>query len=402
MSSDAAISISNLSKCYQIYQNPRDRLLQMIMRGRRQYYQEFWALRDVSFDLARGETIGIIGRNGAGKSTLLQLICGTLNPSAGEIAVHGRVAALLELGAGFNPEFTGRENVYLNASLLGLTQDEIDARYDEVVAFSGIGDFIHQPVKTYSSGMYVRLAFSVATCVDPDILVVDEALSVGDGEFARKSFDRIMELKKTGTTILFCSHAMYMIEAFCDRAIWLEQGQVRLLDAAPRVTAAYQATLDAALGSGILTERPATLSQKNGRILKAYGAVDGNIGTSLRLKSLKSTLEVTVEFLVDPSLPTPSVALGIANAAGITVASASSANDGAMMNVDENGRGQATVVFPKIPLLKGEYSITTFVACEKAMHVYDMIERCIMLQVTQEGLAQGVVELPHEWRSEPV
>lgn len=399
MSSDSAISVNSLGKCYQIYETPRDRLLQMFFR-RRQYFREFWALRDVSFELARGETIGIVGRNGAGKSTLLQLICGTLNPTMGELAVQGRIAALLELGAGFNPEFTGRENVYMNASVLGLTESEIDARYDEIVAFSGIAEFIHQPVKTYSSGMYVRLAFSVATCVEPDILVVDEALSVGDGEFARKSFDRIMELKKQGTTILFCSHSLYMIEAFCDRAIWLDQGTMRLLDVAPRVTAAYQASLDAELGSGIAAEQPAVLERMKGRILNVYGSVDGNIGTSLRLTSLKSTLEVTVEFAVDPALPQPSVALGIANGAGMTVASASSANDGARIYTDAAGRGRATVIFPQLPLLKGTYTVTAFVACENAMHVYDMIERCITFQMTQEGLAQGVVALPHEWHSE--
>ena len=207
MSSEVAISVRSLSKCYQMYDKPRDRLLQMVCRGRRQYYREFWALHNLSFDVGKGEVVGIIGNNGAGKSTLLQLICGTLHPTAGSVAVQGRIAALLELGAGFNPEFSGRENVYLSATVMGLSTGEIDARYEQIVAFSGIADFINQPVKTYSSGMYVRLAFAVATSVEPDTLIIDEALSVGDGEFARKSFDRIMELKKRGSTILFCSHS---------------------------------------------------------------------------------------------------------------------------------------------------------------------------------------------------
>ena len=176
MSSDIAIKVENLSKCYQLYEKPRDRLLQMLFRGHRQYYREFWALRDVSFEVKKGETIGIIGRNGSGKSTLLQMICGTLNPTSGSIQTHGRIAALLELGSGFNPEFTGRENVYMNASVLGLSKEEVDARFDEIVAFADIGDFIEQPVKTYSSGMYVRLAFAVIAHVDADILVIDEAL----------------------------------------------------------------------------------------------------------------------------------------------------------------------------------------------------------------------------------
>ena len=169
MSSEPAISVKNLSKFYQLYSQPSDRLKQFLWRGKRQYFREFWSLRDISFDIAKGEVLGIIGRNGAGKSTLLQLLCGTLTPSTGHVNVQGRVAALLELGSGFNPEFTGRENVYLSASIMGLSQQEIEERFEEIVDFSGIRDFIDQPVKTYSSGMYVRLAFSVATSVDPDI-----------------------------------------------------------------------------------------------------------------------------------------------------------------------------------------------------------------------------------------
>ena len=199
MSSEISIKVENLSKCYQVYEQPRDRLRQFVMpRIRRmaglkpkQYFREFWALRDVSFEVKKGETVGIIGRNGSGKSTLLQMICGTLNPSSGSITGTGRISALLELGSGFNPEFTGRENVYMNAAVLGLDKEEIDARFDGIAAFADIGDFIEQPVKTFSSGMVVRLAFSVAINVDPEILIVDEALSVGDELFQRKCFSRI-------------------------------------------------------------------------------------------------------------------------------------------------------------------------------------------------------------------
>ena len=196
MSSEIAIKVENLSKCYHIYDQPRDRLKQMILPRMqraigmqpRQYFREFWALKDVSFEVKKGETVGIIGRNGSGKSTLLQMVCGTLNPTSGSIQTSGRIAALLELGSGFNPEFTGRENVYLNGAVLGLSRDEIDVRFDEIAAFAEIGEFIDQPVKTYSSGMMVRLAFAVAINVDPQILVVDEALSVGDELFQRKCF----------------------------------------------------------------------------------------------------------------------------------------------------------------------------------------------------------------------
>jgi lipopolysaccharide transport system ATP-binding protein len=234
MSSDnIAVRVEGLGKCYHIYDRPQDRLRQTIMPrlqaliGRTPgcYFREFWALRDVSFEVGRGETVGIIGRNGSGKSTLLQVICGTLAPTTGLVQTRGRVAALLELGAGFNPEFTGRENVYMNGTVLGLGQAEIDARFDDIAAFADIGNFIEQPVKHYSSGMYARLAFAVAISVDPDILVVDEALAVGDEPFQRKCFARIEEIKRNGGTILFVSHSSNAIIALCDRAVLLNGGK---------------------------------------------------------------------------------------------------------------------------------------------------------------------------------
>lgn len=223
MSSDLAIKVSGLGKCYHVYEKPAHRLLQMLWRGRRDYYKEFWAVEDVSFEIRRGETVGIIGRNGAGKSTLLQMICGTLNPTRGSIEVNGRVAALLELGAGFNPEFTGRENVYLAASLYGLTKEDVDARFDSVASFADIGEFIEQPVKTYSSGMFVRLAFAVITHVDAEILVIDEALSVGDAYFQQKCMRFLGEFQRRGGTLLFVSHDMGAVNALCGSAILLRR-----------------------------------------------------------------------------------------------------------------------------------------------------------------------------------
>jgi len=228
-SNDIAIRVSNLSKCYQIYDTPRDRLKQFIMprirrvagKQQKQYFREFWAIKDVSFDIKKGETVGIIGRNGSGKSTLLQMICGTLTPTSGSIQTNGRIAALLELGSGFNPEFTGRENVYMNAAVLGLTKDEVDARFDDIVAFADIGDFIEQPVKTYSSGMMVRLAFSVIAHVDADILVIDEALAVGDVFFQQKCMRYLRKLQDNGGTVVFVSHDTSAVISLCSRAILL-------------------------------------------------------------------------------------------------------------------------------------------------------------------------------------
>lgn len=240
MSSDSlAISVKDLSKCFHLYDKPRDRLLQMGSFGRKQYYREFWALRDLSFEVERGETVGIVGRNGSGKSTLLQMICGTLTPTAGEIWTRGRIAALLELGAGFNPEFTGRENVYLNASILGLSKRETDERFDDIAAFADIGSFIDQPVKVYSSGMYVRLAFAVAINSTPDVLIVDEALAVGDARFQYKCMRRLKDIQNAGAAVLFVSHDVGSVRSLCQRAVWLDKGTLRMVGEVAPVTSKY-------------------------------------------------------------------------------------------------------------------------------------------------------------------
>lgn len=234
MSSDIAISVDGLSKRYEVFSQPKDRLKQMVMPKLKkligleppQYFREFWAVRDVSFSIKKGETVGIIGRNGSGKSTLLQMVCGTVTPTAGLVTTNGRVAALLELGAGFNVEFTGRENVLLNAAILGFPQEEMEQRMGDVLAFSELAEFIDQPVKTYSSGMYARLAFSIAIHVDPDILIIDEALAVGDSRFVAKCMRRIKEIQQRGTTILFVSHDVSSVRTLCDRAIWLSNGNL--------------------------------------------------------------------------------------------------------------------------------------------------------------------------------
>lgn len=244
---DIVVRVRNLSKCYQIYSTPQSRLKQSIMprvqkllgRPPKRYFDEFWALRDVSFDIKRGDTLGVIGRNGSGKSTLLQMLCGTLTPTAGEIEVSGRVGALLELGAGFNPEFTGRENVYLNGTVLGLTPEEVDARFDSIVSFADIGDFIERPVKTYSSGMYVRLAFAVVAHIDADILVIDEALSVGDAVFGQKCMRFLRRFRENGT-LIFVSHDAGSILNLCESAVWLDKGVSRLQGDARDVANAYQ------------------------------------------------------------------------------------------------------------------------------------------------------------------
>ena len=280
MSSEPVIQVENLGKSYQIYPAPQDRLKQSIvprlqrwmrpfarLTGRtiepRQYYREFWALRDVSFAAAVGETVGIIGPNGSGKSTLLQLICGTLSPTAGQARVRGRVGALLELGSGFNPEFTGRENVYLNGTVLGLTRAEINERLDSILAFADIGDFIDQPVKTYSSGMVVRLAFAVIAHVDADVLIIDEALAVGDAYFQQKCMRWLRKFREQGT-LLFCGHDTGAVINLCHHAIWLDHGTIRAAGPAKEVCEAYLASVYArSTGLTDASVRPAKPDQEN-------------------------------------------------------------------------------------------------------------------------------------------
>lgn len=285
---DIAIKIDNLSKCHQIYDRPEDRLKQLLVpRIQRslgakesRYYKEFWALQDVSLEVRKGETLGIIGRNGAGKSTLLQLLCGTLSPTTGSILTNGRIAALLELGSGFNSEFTGRENVYLNATVLGLSREEIDRRFDAIAAFADIGDFIDQPVKTYSSGMYVRLAFAVMAHVSADILVIDEALAVGDVIFTQKCMRFLRNFKENGT-LIFVSHDTHSVASLCQKALWLDRGRPMMYGEAKEVSEAYmQFSLQEMYGETVKLESVKGSSHVDSDLDKATKASDDSSSTN--------------------------------------------------------------------------------------------------------------------------
>ena len=438
MSSDAlnpsaVISLEGVGKTYKRFAKPADRFWQAVwpsaFRAAGQTAaaeaNEFVALAPLNLQVQRGEALGLIGRNGAGKSTLLQMVCGTLNPSSGSVVVNGKIGALLELGAGFNPEFTGRENVYLAAAVMGFSGAETDALYESIVEFSGIREFIDQPVKTYSSGMYVRLAFSIATSANPDILVIDEALSVGDGAFAKKSFERIMQLKAQGTTVLFCSHSMYQVESFCDRALWLDHGQVQMQGPASKVVAAYadslreesksssSATLASVRTSGSLGGASNTLDGIDNsdvsagtstaalgvaRITNIEVSVDGQTGRELEAVSLQSDVSIRVQFESDPALPCPTFATGFALPDGQIFTSAYTLFDGIAIERDAQGRGQATVVFEKLPLMKGRFSIGAYLFDERALHVYDVVLQAATVVVTQAGVHQGFVQLPHRWK----
>jgi ABC-type polysaccharide/polyol phosphate transport system ATPase subunit len=247
MSSEIVIKVENLSKCYHVYDQPRNRLKQflfprlqrMLNLSPRQYYREFWALKNISTDIKKGEAVGIVGRNGSGKSTLLQLICGTLSPTQGLVETNGRIAALLELGSGFNPEFSGRENVYLNGSILGIDKEHLDEKFSDIAIFADIGDYLDRPVKSYSSGMFVRLAFAVQMHLDPEILIIDEALSVGDQFFQAKCYAAIRAMMDNGTTVLFVSHSAATVKALCPRAILLSNGELVVDGPASKVLDRY-------------------------------------------------------------------------------------------------------------------------------------------------------------------
>ncbi len=430
-SKQIAIDLNGVGKTYKRFAKPSDRFWQAVWPSAFQSASqkadaaanEFVALAPLNLQVQRGEALGLIGRNGAGKSTLLQMVCGTLNPSSGTVAVNGKIGALLELGAGFNPEFTGRENVHLAAAVMGLSGAETDSLYDSIVEFSGIREFIDQPVKTYSSGMYVRLAFAIATSASPDILVIDEALSVGDGAFAKKSFERIMQLKEQGTTVLFCSHSMYQVESFCDRAVWLDHGQVQMEGPASKVVAAYadslrasdesmpskNAAVIAALAgvvaggdgeaSSVANAGSSGVAASSGltRISGIEVTVDGQTGRDLEAVSLQSDVHITVKFESDPAQPCPTFATGFALPDGQIFTSAYTLFDGVQIQRDAAGNGQATVVFHKLPLMKGRFSVGAYLFDERALHVYDVVLQAATVNVVQDGVHQGFVQLPHTW-----
>lgn len=273
MQDEIAIRLENLTKIYKLYATPVDRLKESLHPLRRQYHHDFYALNDISFEIRKGESVGIIGKNGSGKSTLLKILTGVLTPSNGNVTVNGKVSALLELGAGFNPELNGIENVYFNGMLMGYTREEMDSRLDDILAFADIGEFVQQPVKTYSSGMFVRLAFSVAVNVEPDILIIDEALSVGDALFQQRCIARIRAMRESSLTLLFVSHAPDVIRALCDNGIWLEHGRIKMIQGAVKVSNAYQQEIfleNNRLRAGqVIQDEPGTLDSDSERVNKS-------------------------------------------------------------------------------------------------------------------------------------
>ena len=411
------IRLEHVSKDYKLYTHDFDRVREIV--SGKACHQLSAALQDVSLQVREGEVVGVVGRNGAGKSTLLKVLANTLQVSSGTVDVRGRIAALLELGASFHPEMSGHDNIYLYCSIQGLSKAETDRIYDAIIEFSGIREFIHRPVKTYSSGMFVRLAFAAATHVDPDILIIDEALSVGDGIFARRSFERIMTFKEAGKTIFFCSHSLYQVEALCDRVIWIEEGRIREDGEPAGVIAHYSEFLnrramqqqavaeahadlhDAGQPAAATGSQAATVTRGGvevPRILNLSVLVDGKPGRSHLLHSGRSTLELRVQYHAARGLPPPSLGVIISSGDGNIVTSAGSVNDGVQLQPNPEGGGVVTLQFPALALLRGYYLVDVYLLCERGVHVYEKVKLAAELNVEQHGLARGYVELPHQWR----
>jgi lipopolysaccharide transport system ATP-binding protein len=397
-----AVEFDRVSKSYSIYDAPGDRLRELAFFGRRSFHRDFRALRDVNFSIRRGEVFCIIGENGSGKSTTLQLIAGILQPTSGEVRVSGRVAALLELGAGFNPEFTGRENVYLNGALLGLSKREIDARYGKIEDFAEIGAFIGEPVKTYSSGMVVRLAFAVAINADPEILLVDEALAVGDTYFRHRCMRKVHELRAGGVTIVFVSHSIADVKAIGERALWLRQGEAIAMGDAENVVSQYLAAMTEQ-SAAPASRREVTAADTIPNIDNRFGdsraevlgiAVMNEFGEPLHLMTPRSRIVVRISARANTTLPRPDIGFLLRNHLGLEFAEMSA--DGEGNGLPSLGAGEVLTVdfVAEIPeLYPGSFSFSPWITESEA--VCDHIDNALTVQMARgEGPVYGYIQWP--------
>ena len=398
-----AVEFDRVSKSYCIYEAPGDRLRELAFFGQRSLHREFQALRELSFSVRRGEVFCIIGENGSGKSTSLQLIAGILQPTSGEVRVSGRVAALLELGAGFNPEFSGRENVYLNAAILGLTKREIDRRYPLIQEFAEIGNFIDQPVKTYSSGMAMRLAFAVAVNVDPEILLVDEALAVGDAYFRHRCMRRIQEMRARGLTIIFVSHSMADVKAIGDRALWLRRGEPVAIGVVDIVVQKYLSAMAEPVHESNADPKPVASAESIPNIDRRHGSGDAEIlgiallnefGEDLHLMTPESTITVRITFRAARALGGPGVGFMLRNHLGLDFAETSTSAEGQALPSLKPGE-KITVDFRlEIPeLYPGSFSFSPWV--KDAGEICDFIDNAVTVPMARsEGPVYGYVQWP--------
>ncbi len=387
-----AIKAENLTKIYKLYNAPQDRLKELFLR--RPYHQAFKALDNFSIEVLKGQTLGIIGDNGAGKSTFLKLLAGTLAPTSGNLSINGRVAALLELGAGFHPDFSGRQNIFLNGALLGLSDREIAEKQDEIIAFAELENFIEQPIKTYSSGMYVRLAFSIATSVDPDILIIDEALSVGDRKFQKKCIDRMIEFKESGKTIIFCSHSMYHVNQLCEHAVWIQNGRLLKQGKAVQITADYEDYCTER--NTATTEEETVVEERTEYAIRIKKIIINGTEDELMVET-GDNLDIAIEYesyTDDPFI----FAIGIKRNDELIVNAISMAYD-QLPPLTHRGKGTVTSKYANIPLLHGSYYAVAMVLDEHGLHLYDQkTSSRISIKPHSEWKPElGLIRIDHDW-----
>lgn len=400
-----ALIANDLGKAYLRYKQPLDSLKELIFR--KQYHQQFWALKGANFYCEQGEVLGVVGDNGAGKSTLLKLLAGTMRATQGELIVNGRVSAILELGSGFHPDFTGLENIHLGCAMLGLDARQTAAKVDEIIDFSELADFIHQPVKSYSSGMFVRLAFSVVTSVDPDILVVDEALSVGDQHFQKKSMDRMMAFKEQGKALVFCSHSLYHVKELCKRAIWLDKGVIRAQGESGDVIDQYSDHVRKKNSVTVAVSKPKNTVTVDKNQLTAYLS-EATLLPERQDKDKDFLYQTGDLFRVRVmahkqsriALEDVHIGIIIKRNDGVQCFGVSTVLDGVPLfaGKDENTLGVVYEI-PELSLLSGQYSLEIWLVDSTSAHVYDSMQSCCEFKVRQTNTEVGVVYLKHQWKA---
>ncbi len=417
------ISVQNVSKLYRIYDKPSGRLKEILLRGRRKYHRDFWALQEVSLEVATGEAVGIIGRNGAGKTTLLQIIAGILQPTLGGVSVEGRVTALLELGSGFNLEYTGRENILLSGQIMGFSEEEMKRRLDVIAQFAELEAFVDQPVKTYSTGMMMRLAFASAIHVDPDVLIIDEALSVGDVYFQRKSLDRMEYFRKTGKTVLFVSHDPQLVQRFCKRALWLENGRVALTGNAREVVTAYQAYCaklederlhDAARNDGIGSREHDEIVRElqltgarwgNGRIRFTGVEMIDSRGKATWVFNSGEGATIRLHFESEHDYNRPVFAVDIHRFDGVFIGSINNHDTHPAALPVKRGSGSIDLHIPKLELPYNVYFLSLKVYTENGEPDWndpaDIHNQMYQFDVVTERVIHGLIKFDAEWHSEP-
>ncbi|HZF10343.1 MAG TPA: ABC transporter ATP-binding protein [Thermoanaerobaculia bacterium] len=397
-----AVTVEHLSKIYRVYASPWDRLRELLTRQPR--HRDFHALADVNFTLPRGEGLAIVGENGAGKSTLLKILAGVAVPTSGAARTAGKVASILELGSGFHPEFTGRQNIVLNAAMLGLSEEEVRRKMPVIVDWSELGEFIDQPVKVYSTGMAMRLGFSIATQIEPDVLIVDEALSVGDGYFQKKCMDRLTAFVDSGGTLLFCSHAMYYVAAFCQRALWLRGGRPAALGPVSEVIREYEAFLLAKSEARAPETSQPGIATGPARITSVHlgpaapqsaGQPTGN-PAGKPLYTCGDPLAIEVSWEVEEPRLGFHLGIGVNRIDGVEVFSFATHLDGLPAFTGER-RYRLKLLLPSLPLVKGEFSVYVFLVDEGGLHVYDqrLVRRAFA--VASPAYSFGLVHAEHRW-----